>query len=139
MEMAYGMQQGQPWTTVCVYVYCCVILCSANVVEGVLSELWRASSSLNGAICITIQGDIAQQIGQLINAFAAKEARLLLQASACFVNIQQEHAFMPGWFACAEGHPIVFISIIFVVRALLITDLTETVPYSKSQIQNKAF
>ena len=81
----------------------------------------------------------ALTFGQLINAFGAKEARLLLQASACFVNIQQGHAFMPGWFARAEGHPIVFISIIFVVHALLITDLSETLPHSKPQIQNMVF
>lgn len=66
-------------------------------------------------------------------AFGGKEARLLLWASARIVNIQQGHSVVLGWFAHAEGHPIVFLSIIASMPALLITDLRVTLPSGKPQ------
>lgn len=66
-------------------------------------------------------------------AFGAKEARPLLWASACIVIIQQGHLVVPGWLAHAEDHPIVFISIIASMAALLMTDLTVTLPSGKPQ------
>lgn len=40
---------------------------------------------------------------------------------------------MLGWLAHAEGHPIVFVSIIGSMPALLITDLTVILPSGKLQ------